>query len=143
MEVDNVAATEGQEVTLTTELSYEYLFDHIDIEGADGTPIQVDGGHWYSDTVMKFTMPDQKVIVSPSYRRSYWDELYINMPKSGAIDAKIRSYVSSFKIYDDGGSEGNYSNNADGTIKMTLPEGYIFRVSGRMVTESGQDIHPG
>ncbi len=140
MEVDNVAATEGQEVTLTTELSYEYLFDHIDIEGADGTPIQVDGGHWYSDTVMKFTMPDQKVIVSPSYRRSYWDELYINMPKSGAIDAKIRSYVSSFKIYDDGGSEGNYSNNADGTIKMTLPEGYIFRVSGRMVTESGQDI---
>ena len=140
MEVDNVSATEGQEVTLTTELYGDYLFDHIDIEGADGTPIPVEGGHWYSDTVTKFTMPNQKVIVSPSYRYRYYSELYINMPKSGTIDAKIRPYVSSFKIYDDGGSEGNYSNNADGTIKMTLPEGYIFQVSGRMVTQSGQDI---
>ncbi|WP_407450670.1 InlB B-repeat-containing protein [Fibrobacter sp.] len=140
MEVDNVAATEGQKVTLTTELWSDYLFDSIDIEGVDGTRISVEGGHWYSDTVTTFTMPNQKVIVSPSYRRSYWDELYINMPKSGAIDAKIRSYVSSFKIYDDGGSEDDYSNSADGSIKMTLPEGYIFRVSGHMVTESGQDI---
>ena len=140
MEVDNVSATEGQEVTLTTELYGDYLLDHIDIEGADGTPIPVEGGHWYSDTVTKFTMPNQKVIVSPSYRYLYYSELYINMPKSGTIDAKIRPYVTSFKIYDDGGSDGVYSNSANGTIKMTLPEGYIFQVSGRMVTESGQDI---
>lgn len=140
MEVDNVSATEGQEVTLTTELYGDYLFDHIDIEGADGTPIPVEGGHWYSDTVTKFTMPNQKVIVNPSYKSRYYSELYINMPKSGTIDAKIRPYVTSFKIYDDGGSDGVYSNSANGTIKMTLPEGYIFEVQGSMETETGKDV---
>ena len=48
--------------------------------------------------------------------------------------------MTSFKIYDDGGSDGVYSNSANGTIKMTLPEGYIFEVQGSMETETGKDV---
>lgn len=47
--------------------------------------------------------------------------------------------VTSFKVYDDGGKDGDYSDNCDGTLVLTAPEGYVIRLSGSINTEASDD----
>ena len=69
---------------------------------------------------------------------------YINMPTTGTDNLTITADniadgVASFKVYDDGGNEGNYSNNAEGYLEVTVPDGYVLQVTGSINTESGWD----
>jgi hypothetical protein len=54
------------------------------------------------------------------------------MPKTGTVDitASQLSGVYSFKVYDDGGRDGNYSYDCDGTLTLTAPQGYTLQLSG-------------
>ena len=68
------------------------------------------------------------------------DGWYINMPASGTTTLEIKSDditngLRSFKVYDDGGSNGDYSNNAAGTLKITAPTNYILVLSGTIRTQ--------
>jgi len=62
--------------------------------------------------------------------------LGMNMPKNGINTLvfketeKSGQYIDgrTFRIYDDGGKSGNYSNNGDGTLVITAPEGYVINV---------------
>jgi hypothetical protein len=38
-----------------------------------------------------------------------------------------------FRVYDDGGKSGNYSNDGDGTLVITAPEGYIINVKSNSI----------
>ena len=60
--------------------------------------------------------------------------LFINMPKTGTINATIPAEVKSFKIYDDGGKDGDYSNNGNGTLVLNAPSGYVFELTGTIKT---------
>ena len=80
---------------------------------------------------------------------------YINMPVVGESDNltitqdQIEGGLTSFKVYDDGGASGNYSSceegntcpeegNAHGYLEITVPAGYLVRVSGSIVVESNE-----
>ena len=64
------------------------------------------------------------------------DGQYINMPVTGTDTLVIPlAYTEggSFKVYDDGLGEeyeGDYSNNADGALALTAPDGYAFHITG-------------
>ena len=63
----------------------------------------------------------------------------VNMPVSGTDEHTIAPGVTSFKIYDDGGSEANYSADCNGFIQLTAPEGCTIQLSGTVTSESGYD----
>ena len=64
----------------------------------------------------------------------------INMPQEGAEVYEIAEGVTSFNIYDDGGAEGNYSNDCNGTVTLIAPEGYKLQLTGSIETESYYDV---
>ena len=76
------------------------------------------------------------------------DGWFINMPANGTATSVANAAVltltaddisagkGTFKIYDDGSKDGNYSHSYYGYLIITLPEGFIPQVSGSINTES-------
>ncbi len=78
---------------------------------------------------------------------------YVNMPATGTKEVTVPGGVLSFKVYDDGGkgghivdsceveddpAPGDYSNNCNGYLKLTAPEGYLLKFFGMICIESDQ-----
>ena len=116
-----------------------YLIRDIDVRDASDNKVVVNGG-WYSGAKANFTMPGSPVIVTPNFTNNLTasgdDGLYINMPTTGSINAEIPANVKSFKVYDNGGKDGAYSNNCNGTLVLTAPEGYVLELGGNVITEN-------
>jgi len=64
---------------------------------------------------------------------------YVNMPATGEKTVTVPSGVTSFKVYDNGGSNGYYSDNCKGTLVINAPSGYGFTLSGRVRTQRTPD----
>lgn len=67
--------------------------------------------------------------------------LGMTMPKTGINTLMFQEtdnsgqYIAgrTFKVYDDGGKSGNYSNGCNGTLVITAPEGYIINVKSNSI----------
>ena len=142
LECSNVSATKGNSVSLTAKPDDDYILHHTSVTGLDGKVVKVKGGNWYSKNSATFTMPDQKVNVVPSFVYVYDEDVdyEIVMPKTGTTKATIPAGIKSFRVYDDGGEDGNYSNAAAGFLEMTAPEGYVFEVTGSVSSEEDKDV---
>lgn len=84
---------------------------------------------------------------------STWDTvnnngtLGINMPKTGINTLVFQETDNSgqyidgrtFRVYDDGGKSENYSNDGDGTLVITAPEGYIINVKSNSIALKQSD----
>ena len=138
---DKLSAAMGETVTLTLAPSEGKLISGVSVVGADGTPVEVTGGNWYSGNTATFVMPIQEVEVTAVFTDAVTaeDGSFINMPVSGERRIEIPAGVTSFKVYDDGGKDGEYSNNAYGTLVLVAPEGKQLMISGTMHTEEGYD----
>ncbi|PWJ67776.1 CUB domain-containing protein [Fibrobacter sp. UWB15] len=136
---DKTKAAKDSIVNLSWLYTTGYLIRDIDVRDASNNKISVNGG-WYSGARANFTMPGSSVIVTPSFTKNLTamgtDGLYINMPATGKINAEIPANVKSFKVYDDGGKDNDYSLNCSGTLVLTAPEGYVLELSGKLVTEN-------
>ena len=76
------------------------------------------------------------------------DGWYINMPAKGSATSVDNAAVLTltaddltagkgiFKVYDDGGQNSNYSDNYEGYLIITAPEGYRVQVAGTVTSES-------
>ena len=130
------SAKVGNTVTLTANLSSGYLFKGVSVVDANGNSLNVSGGKGFSDRTFSFTMPIGNVTVTPSFTNNLTADggLYIDMPTTGKVNATIPAGVKSFKIYDDGGKDGSYSNSSSGTLVLTAPSGYVFQLSGSVRT---------
>jgi hypothetical protein len=62
------------------------------------------------------------------------------MPTTDTRTVTIPTGVQSFKVYDDGGATGYYSSNCDGALVLTAPVGYVLQLSGRIVTQSTDQL---
>ena len=112
-----------------------YILSGIEVKDADDDPVEVIGGFWYSNNTATFIMPQKNVTVIPVFEEV--NPPYINMP---AYDEKIVSIplgVTSFKVYDDGGKDGNNSSDANGILILNAPEGYLFQISGTVDMADG------
>jgi len=65
---------------------------------------------------------------------------YVNMPATGTNTLTLSdASVTTFKVYDDGGKNGKYSNNCSGYLVLTAPTGYALHLSGSIKTEKKWD----
>ena len=66
---------------------------------------------------------------------------YVNMPETGSNSLTLAdASITSFKVYDNGGKSGTYSNYCNGTLVINAPSGYGFRLSGRICTEQYNSV---
>ena len=132
--ISPASATFGTMVTLTPSATGSYFLDSIEAV-AGGKPVKIDGGTWYSSNVGTFAMTNANVSVTPHFTNSTAD-LHINLPFRGEKSATIPSDVSSFKVYDDGGADAVYSQNARGYLLLQAPENFKFQITGTIQANS-------
>ena len=128
-------------VTLTATPESDYLLSGLSVMDGSGNAVAVTWSGMFSNTAT-FIMPCSAVTVTPTFTNTWTaDEgLFISMPTTGTNSFNIPIGVQSFKVHDDGGASGNYSNNCSGTLTLTAPTGYAFRLSGRINTESADKL---
>ena len=130
----------GAPITLTATPDDGYYLSEVVIEGTVGhESVYVEGGKWYTKDTAAFIMPNKDVTITPVFVQGV---PFVNMPtaQSNNITITLPEEVTTFKIYDDGGAVGNYSDNVDGTIEMRVPNGYTLKMTGSIDTEEGNDL---
>lgn len=132
------AAMPGQQVKVIAIADEGYVLDEIYVNDNSWNWVPVTGGKWYSSSAT-FTMPESDVKVTPIFleKRVVEDDLFIDMPKSETIVANVPTGITSFNIYDNGGSDSNYVFNEWGLITLYAPSGYAFRITGSV--DVGED----
>ena len=133
-DADVTSAVPGTTVTLAgTPSDGNYLNDFI-VTGSSHSE-EVTGGNWYSNNTGTFRMPNEAVTVTPVFS----DIPYIKMPKTGDRTVTLPASMTSVKVYDDGGPNGNYSDNCDGNLILTVPAGHLIYLSGSKTAEDAAD----
>ena len=131
--VGGTVVTEAREeatVTLTATPDEGYLLADLSVT-CGGEAVELAWDVWTNSAT--FTMPDGPVTVTPTFALS--EEFYITIPATGVKRLSIPEGVTSFKVYDDGGPDGDYSPNCDGWLEINLPDGYHFHLSGSVTTD--------
>jgi len=128
--------TMDQTVTVNATPASGYYLNGVNV-GIDGSSLTVPvaDGDFISRTAT-FTMPPANVTVTPTFT-SDATSLFLRMPVSGSESRTIPSGITSFKLYDDGGAEGNYSKNCDGTLTLTAPTNCVLQLTGSMEYDNG------
>ena len=133
-------AVPGSWATLSVEPVDGFLLKDVLFTDAIGNPIEVKVlPEWYSNKA-SFVMPNMDVIATPVFTDILSAEggLYVNMPKTGILEMAIPSGVTSFKLYDDGGKDGNFTPHTNESLVMTAPSGQVFMVSSGYINSSGR-----
>lgn len=119
---DLTNATAGQMVTVTATPNNGYVFKGVAIYDAytGDELIQVTDGAWYNNSV-KFAMPNRNIGIYPYFEKTKNAEIAI--PRKDTIRANIPYAI---KWIDVSHYNGYYSNNNDGTLTLTAPEGCIL-----------------
>ena len=75
--------------------------------------------------------------VDNDYQSGQVGYYYVNMPSVGSSKTitLTTNFPSSFKVYDNGGKNGNYKDGGISTLVLTAPDGYVFKLSGTITTE--------
>ena len=61
---------------------------------------------------------------------------YVKVPASGTAEFDVPDSVTTFKVYDDGGKDGNCTEDANGTLVLNAPDGYVFELEGSIYVHS-------
>ena len=140
MTASPTSAEENETVTLTASPDNGYVLNNISVVDVNSNPIAVTWDGMFFNTAT-FKMPASTVTVTPTFTNDLTvNSLFVNMPKTGERTATIPMGVQSFKVYDDGGKDGDYSSYCDGTLTLTAPEGCRIQLSGSITTETAQAV---
>ena len=107
-----------ENVTLTAEPDEGYVFAGATATTSSGS-VEV-FGDWYTDNKAVFKMPQGDVVVTPKFVKKS-NDLVINMPYQGKVEATITEGIDSFYVYDNGGTSYYDYNSAD-TLVLTAPK---------------------
>ena len=133
----------GDPIELTATPKDGYLLESLTVtynDGDDDVDVLVKGAHWYegNGNAASFVMPNAAVTVTPVFAPV--NGLSINMPVNGDLDVTIPESVTTFKVYDDGGADGNYSNSCGGSLSLYAPDGYYIDFEGTVsLADDGYD----
>jgi hypothetical protein len=134
----------GTTVTLTANPDTGYLLTGYTL--SDGTKtIATVNVPWYGAADLSFKMPNSNVTVTPTF--TSMSDFYVNMPTQRSLNVNIPAGVTTFKVYDDGGKDGNYGRYNDdlddyeGNMLLTAPAGYCLTIQGTVKTEIYTDIN--
>ena len=139
----HVSAYAGDTITLTAAPDEGYVLNGMAVwwvdENNNQQYVENSGGTWYNNEA-KFVMPLADVYYAAYFAPRVYMDYAVNIPKTGDISVNIPEGVTQLTVYDDNsGYYGAYSNNSDGTITLTAPEGYSLYVNGSVQTPEEAD----
>ncbi|MBQ3714045.1 MAG: hypothetical protein II892_00475 [Fibrobacter sp.] len=119
---DLTSAAAGEMVTVSATPNNGYIFQGIVIyDSYTGNElIRIRDGAWYNNSV-KFAMPSRDIAIYPIFERT--KEVEIAIPRKDTIKANIPDAIKKIYVHN---YDGSYSNNNDGTLTLTAPEGCIL-----------------
>ena len=134
-EISPSISHQGETIYVTDTPDKGYLLQGLEIRDENGTlldiPVESD---WYSTAT--FTMPDANITVTPVFSQYHTaeDGFFVNMSKMyGTKEDQIPATMKSFKVYDNGGKNGNsyngnyYKNGRENDIKDRVQVECLFR----------------
>lgn len=128
----------GDTITVTGTADEGYVFNGINVyDGNEIFLFEVVDGVWYNGEV-KFVMPLSNVLVEPIFA-DYDADFMIKIPKSDTLRVDVPEGVKWISVVDDGGPNGNYSDDANGVLVLTVPEGYSLVTGGEIVLYDEND----
>lgn len=134
----------GETVALTLTPRGNNMLTGVAVVTSNNDTLRTSGVEWYASgaQTVTFTMPALDVSVSPLFTSSVSVEsgAYINMPATGTRNIVLPAGVISFKVYDDGGKDDDYGYDVNGKLVLTVPEGKVLMVNGRLESEEGYDF---
>ncbi len=135
------SAAESELVTVTATPTDGYILTGLKAYDAENNLLECIGGTWHTGNAATFLMPESKVKVYPEFAEmeTMADEMYRNIPANGSVTIGIPQEIQSFKLYDHGGSAGNYMDNCDSYTYITAPKGYMIQLAGMVWTEHTHD----
>ena len=142
------SALYGATITLNINPKDGKLLKNIVVKTDDNQIVDVTDALWYTGaTSATFNMPYSNVTITPEFttKKTIEGGLFVNMPKTSTVDAPktvtIPAGLQAFKVYDDGGAEGQYSANCNGYLLLTAPEGCTLRLTGNVKTGTSNDYY--
>ena len=77
--------------------------------------------------------------VDPEISEGTAGHYYVNMPQEGwnaltITSSDLSEGKGTFKVYDDGGKSGDFSQHCNGTLSLTVPSGYMVFLEGEALT---------
>ena len=132
------SAYSGSTITLSATPEEGYIFTGATVTDKNGNQLEVDENGSWGYNMATFIISDSDVTVVPKFTKDT-SGLYVNMPRRDVNTLTVPGSVSSYKVYDDGGSEGTYLVDTTEGVEMIAPEGYYFHVTGEIDTYSGWD----
>ena len=102
------------------------------------------GNGYYGELTVSFTVTStpEGMSVDNDFAANVAGHYYVNMPKTGTNTLNIPDgFTSSFKVYDDGGKNGNYSSSCNSKLILIAPDGYVFRLSGTITARTADDLN--
>lgn len=131
-----LTAKAGDTVSLTITPDEGYSLASVCITNDEDSCIDMTGGTWYNNNA-QFVMPPMEVFVYANFAPEGYVSHTISIPKTGTENVVIPNGVYQFSIVSDASncsgsycSDYSYSNNGDGTLTLTAPEGYGFSFYG-------------
>ena len=105
---------------------------------AEGDPFNVTGAVTFTAV-----LEDEPVVLHGEAGTSYANYAnYALFPKSTSVTADLTSADPGYLlwVFDNGGVNGNYANNCDGSITVLAPDGCILQISSDVNTEGSCDF---
>ena len=139
----HVSAYAGDTITLTAAPDEGYVLNGMAVwwvdENNNQQYVEISGGTWYNNEA-KFVMPLADVYYAAYFAPRVYMDYAVNIPKTGNVSVDIPEGVTELVVYDDNsGYYYAYSDNDDGTLTLTAPEGYTLYVSGFVQTYEEAD----
>ena len=130
------SATVNTTVTLDITPASGYKLVDLCVVDENDEPLALDWNGSFDNTAT-FRMPPSAVCVTPVFSDDLTADggLFINLSATGTISLYADAFtgVSSFKVYDDGGADGNCSSSCDETLILTAPAGWKFYLEGNVM----------
>ena len=142
----------GENVNLQIEPANGYELNALKVtQTIDGKDyeVPVTGGLWHdtNPTAASFVMPANDVTITPIFTNNLTAEdggLYINMPEFNySYEPKtvnLANDITSFKVYDDGGKDGNCSPYCDSYMVLRAPFGKVLKLTGTVTVDESSSF---
>ena len=135
-EEEAVTTGKGDTIVLPAFTSMFELPDFTEFVGweLDGT-MYAAGCEYTVNASVTFTAVIEEVAILRQDAEGNW---FANMSKSGTYEVDLSEKEAGFvfSLFDNGGADADYSDECNGTLVFTAPEGMLFVISGGGVTES-------
>ena len=132
-------------ITVNVTCDSTHLLQSLGVRDTHGNEISMTRGvAWYNgnNLTTTFSMPARQLTITPEFVEK--GNQYVKMPKKRTsttpLVVTMPEGITNFKIYDDGGANANYSDNCNGYLLLTAPEGKAWQLTGTVMAEPHFDF---